>query len=130
MSICFTEKQYFDIVQINFDKMINKGTCKLVNKHHSYKMIWMTENYPTEKPNMPGSLFPVQVKFTIFNDEHSINGEFVYELASGTLPYLSDMGIPYDNYKNYNHIFNIIFNFKLKKDSLELCIKPIKHKQH
>jgi hypothetical protein len=125
----FAKKQYFDITQVNFDKPLGLGSCKLVSKCNNFKMVWSVRNYPMEQPGMPGSPHPVLVRYTIYDKNNLINGEFVYELPSGTLPYLSSVGIPYGVYKSQNYCLGLTFVFNLDKDCLELCVKPRKNKE-
>jgi hypothetical protein len=124
----FAKKQYFSIEKVNFEKLTGLGTCQLNNKNHSFKMVWSVRNHPIEQPGMPGSPYPVLVRYTIFDEKNLVNGEFVYELPSGTLPYVSSMGIPCGVYKSNNYYLGLSFVFNLDKDCMELCIKPRKHK--
>ena len=114
-------KKKFNIENINFDSQERNGTCHLVSTHHKYILIWTIKNYPTEIPGMPGSLYPIEVSYSIINNIikqdtplQIIKGTFILELNSGILTIYSGFGLPYGIYKSittYNHkTINITFN--------------------
>ena len=91
-------------------------------------MIWSKDNYPMENQGLPGSLFSIKIIYTIFNAKlESINGEFVYQVHSGTLQQNSELGIPYGLYNSIgysnskiNKTYNVIFS--LFEKSIKILI--------
>jgi len=119
----------FTITNVSYNQ--NKGVSKLLSPCSSYNsnlfLIWSIDEYPAETLGMPGSPFTVKVKYTIFDKKYngltksnynSINGSFVYQIYSGTLPKYSNLGIPFGTYisngiscdTDYNKKIMIILN--------------------
>jgi hypothetical protein len=127
-----TNKKYFDINSINYNNITKKGSCKLVSQEDNSNLIlvWSIQNYPEELPIMPGSLYNVQVDFTIINDckkRNSMSGTFIYEISNGVLVKYSDLGIPFGCYKcmAFNNKYGDLseISFYLNENYLEICIK-------
>lgn len=95
----------FDISNINLNN--NLGTATLTHNSSIFKIIWSITNYPAEN-SIPGSKYPIIVSYSIYSNTNnsndlslkSINGQFIYELNSGTLPNYSLMNIPYGMYQS------------------------------
>jgi hypothetical protein len=93
-------------------------------------MIWSIQNYPNELPSMPGSPYPVQVNFTIFDNSKSVNsmsGVLVYKINGGVLVLYSDLGIPFGHFHSvaFNNKYGDteIIKFDLNQNYLEVSIK-------
>jgi hypothetical protein len=133
----FKKTKYFNLENINFDVLLQHGTCVLKSKHHKYYMIWSIRPYPLELPSMPGSPYPVLCEFTIFEKDNwghhksldSFSGKFVYELNSGTLPVLNGLGLPNGEFKSMCRDNNCVEYFKVKLSLIDDCMEmSIKHK--
>ena len=129
----FKRSKTFDIEGINFDVATQRGTCKLVSKHHEYVLIWSITSYPTETPSMPGAPYPLLVSYTIFDGKDkcdkslkSMSGRFVYELNSGTAPNNNSLGLPFGTYNSLAHNNNshnsLSVFFCLVEDEMEITI--------
>lgn len=133
--LCFRKTRYFDIENINYDPLLRNGTCHIVCGNNTYVMIWNIRNYPVEAPEMPGAPYPVKFTYTIFDKDNkkcedksyrSLTGEFVYEIASGTLPVYNQLGLPYGVYfslarNNYCHN-SVCVEFSLFENEMEIII--------
>lgn len=125
----FKKKQYFEITNVQFDASTQTGTCKLVNDDLIYTLVWNILNYPPQAP-MPGAPYIVKVIYSIIDPskKKSMNGEFVYELYSGTLPNYSSMGIPFNCYNSFpiTHTDKEIkATFDLTEEFMEVCFREI-----
>ena len=101
------ESQIYTLINISYLTDTKKGTCKLVTPKSTLNIIWSIQQYPMERPGIPGSPFSVEVYYTIFDkDSHgltksnynSLTGNFIYQINSGTLPKYSELGIPFGTY--------------------------------
>jgi hypothetical protein len=137
LDCAFKKTKYFDIENVNFDNLLNMGTCLLKSKHHKYYMIWTVRNYPAQLPSMPGSPHPVLCSYTIFDKDHhghhksfdSFSGEFVFDINSGTPPNFNQLGLPNGEYKTLGRDNNCKECFKVKFSLIDDCMEvSIKHK--
>ncbi len=101
------ESLIYSINNINFVAEIKKGIAKLQSENNNLNIIWNVSHYPMENEGMPGSPFPIQVNYTIFDkttgsvnrrNYDSYSGSFIFQISSGTLPKYSDMLIPIGTY--------------------------------
>jgi len=94
--------QIYSIDSINL--VSNKGCAKLNSLEPEPKLgiIWEITEFPIENQGMPGSPFTVTVNFTIFDKSiylnNQLNGQFIYQVHSGTLTKYSKLGIPFGTY--------------------------------
>jgi len=84
----------------------NKGCAKLNSLKQEPKpkleIIWKITEFPIENQGMPGSPFTVKVNITIFDKSiylnKQLNGQFIYQIHSGTLTKYSKLGIPFGTF--------------------------------
>jgi hypothetical protein len=113
------DSKIYTIANINYLNNQHKGIAKLSS---SKRLIWSITEYPVETLGMPGSPYLIQVSYTLINKKYSnqhkrnfssISGSFVYQISSGTLPHLSELGIPFGTYLSLGRSDNIEFNKKI-----------------
>jgi hypothetical protein len=94
-----------------------KGTAlfTIFESSSSLVLIWQIENYPMETAEMPGSPYPVLVRYTLLNKKKlkSHTGNFIFEINSGTLQNYSKFGIPYGTYNSVAYSNNNGFEKKI-----------------
>ena len=126
--------RYFDVENVNFDPVLNNGTCLLKSKHKCYLMVWSLRNYPVDAPSLPGSPYPVECTYTILdkhnyhhNSAESMSGRFMYQVNSGTPPTSNPLGIPQGEYpslardNNYESDYKVCLS--LIDDGMEVSIR-------
>jgi hypothetical protein len=113
----------------------SKGCAKLspLKPSPQLNMIWDIKEFPVETQGMPGSLYTVQVNFTIFDKTSYINnllsGQFVYNINSGTLVKYSKLGIPFGIYmfgaSSIEYDLKYKISLSLTEDSTKLIISSL-----
>ena len=122
--------EFYSIDKINFNSETGLGTATLnlinpdPNKPNCKLILtWSILSFPMETEGMPGAPYPVIVEYNIFDEQHNvIGGKIAYEIASGTLPLYSPLGIPYGIYNSQTVLNKKKIVFSLNENSLKFII--------
>lgn len=130
-----SQSNIYTITNVSYVPIQRKGTAKLTSPCSSnMRLIWCVNEYPMDVLGMPGSPYTIQVEYTIFDKNlpnptksnyNSIQGSFVYQIASGTLPKYSELGIPYGTYTSMGMSCDADFNKKIMIILTETSLKLI-----